>query len=93
MRPETLDVWSFNIPVGKGLLLNTGEDERSAGQVISDLKDARDSASPVEFEDIDGNAYYVYVTSLSRMAVVHDSNSGGDPDIEYFATINAVEVG
>lgn len=93
MRPETLDVWSFNIPVGKGLLLNTGEDERSAGQVISDLKDARDSASPVEFEDIDGNAYYVYVTSLSRMAVVHDSNTGGDPDIEYFVVINAVEVG
>ena len=94
MRPETLDVWSFNIPVGRNQMQNFGVDERSPAQMINDLKDARDSASPVEFEDIDGNVYYVYVTSLSRMAIVHDSAVGGDtPDIEYYASLNVVEVG
>jgi len=93
MRPETLDVWSFNIPVAEGLMMNTSVDTRTAGEIISDLKDSRDSASPVEFEDIDGNSYYVYMTSLSRMAIVHDSATGGDPEIEYYAQINVVEVG
>jgi len=94
MRPETLDVWSFNIPIGNNLTHNISIDDRTSAEMIEDLKDARDSASPVEFEDIDGSIYYVYVTSLSRMAVVHDANSGGDtPEIEYFASLNVVEVG
>ena len=94
MRPETLDVWSFNIPVGDNLMQNISLDGRNSKQMINDLKDARDSASPVEFEDIDGNVYYVYVTSLSRMAMVHDAAPGGEtPEIEYMATINLCEVG
>jgi len=94
MRPETLDVFSFNMSIGKGLLMNFSQDNRTAGEMISDLKDARDSASPIEFVDIDDNAYFVYVTSLSRMAVVHDSDVGGaEPEVEYSVSLNLVEVG
>jgi len=92
MRPNTVYGWSFNIPIAKGQSLGETIQERSTHDVLEDLKDARDSKSPIEFIDIFGDKYWVYMTSNVGQAVELDRDEGGPyPNVEYLRQINLVQ--
>lgn len=92
MRPVTVQGWSFNIPLASGMATNTAIESRSSRQLVQDLKDARDNTGAIEFTDIDGQEYYVHLTSVTRRAIEKDLFEGGDsPNIEYVVAVNIVE--
>jgi len=92
MRPVTVQGWSFNIPLASGMATNTAIESRSSRQLVQDLKDARDNTGAIEFTDIDGQEYYVHLTSVTRRAIEKDLFEGGDsPNIEYVVAVNVVE--
>jgi hypothetical protein len=93
MRPDTWYGWSFNIPIAQGQDMGESIQDRSVLEVLQDLKDARDSKSPIEFIDIFGERYLVYITSNVGNAVQWDRDEGGaSPNIEYIRTINLAQV-
>jgi len=94
LRPETLLGWSIQIPVAKDKQYGTMKLERSPKEAIDALKAARDSKAPVDFVDIWGDTYKVYVTAVEEQAVEeHIDREGPYSDIEFVARINLVQVG
>lgn len=92
MRPITVNGWSFNIPLASGMRMNTSVEMRPARQLIQDLQDARDNTGAIEFTDVDGQEYYVHLTSFVRKMVEKNLFSGGEsPDLEFVATLSLVE--
>jgi len=91
MRPDDIDGWMINIPVERGLEMANGTDNRTMAELVSDLKAARSSKIPVEFVDIDGTAYEVFVTALTRQLMNLAQDEQGEAHYELVATLNLVE--
>ncbi len=93
MRPDTMYGWNLVIPIAKDMEIGNTIESRTPKKIVEDLKIARDSYSPIEFIDIEGNSYLVYITSITIEKIEWDRLEGGDsPVIEEVATINLVEV-
>ncbi len=92
MRPDEADGWMLNIPIAQNIKRGVTEETRTATQIVQDLRTARRSKSPIDFVDLDGSQYKVYVTALSRRMTRMDAEeSGGIPKLEYVATLNLLE--
>jgi hypothetical protein len=76
------------------MLTDTGNDERTSEEMLKELRTLRDSKATIEFVDILGNSYYVYITSLSESVIFRqDWREGEVPDFEYLVTVNFVQMG
>jgi len=93
LRPQTL--WGFAASVIAAQDAHYGPhiDARTPDQIITDLKTARDSTTPVQYIDPYGHEYQVYVTAVSLAAVEEHAASRGTPNIEARVNINLSEVG
>jgi hypothetical protein len=93
MRPDTVYGWSMSIPIAKNMEIGQTVESRMPLEIYKDLRTARDSKSPVEFVDIYGESYLVYITSISTDIVEWDRLEGGSSSVtEYAAVLNLVEV-
>jgi len=93
MRPEEAYGWSVMIPIAKDMELGVSRERRMPKKVISDLRAARNNKAPIEFIDISGEIYYVYVTAISSELVEWDRDEGGDsPITEMVVALNLAEV-
>jgi hypothetical protein len=96
MRPKTLYGYSFQIPAGTFIKKGTsGRDNRTANEIIEDLRTARESYAPVSFVDAQGNQLMCYIASYEERAVQYYAGQeiGGTPNIESVVTVNLVELG
>jgi hypothetical protein len=94
MRPDTLYGWNMQIKASPNLQYGTALSSKSPDDIIEELQDARDSKAPLDFEDVYGRTYKVYVSSINEAAVEeHVGRSGPVPEIEQIVTINLVQVG
>lgn len=92
MRPETMWGWNFNLLLKEGIQMPTSVEDRDSYDLITDLEEVRDSKTPVQFIDITNQSYMVFVTAVTRQAVEHDWDSGGEnPDVEYVANVNLIQ--
>jgi hypothetical protein len=94
LRPKTSYGASFivigenEVPFGTAGSTET----RDSYGILSDIKVARESASPVQFTDIWGDSYLVYVTSVSDVIGETDSDdTGPHPDHKHLLQVNIVE--
>ena len=94
MRPEVSFGTSFNIVAASGRIYENTMRNIPVSQIISDLKQARNSKAPVDFVDIYGDKYKVYISSYQERAVArHIKNMpGGKPDVEQIVSVNVVDV-
>ena len=92
MRPEEVYGWSFNIPLARGMEVGESIQDRPVKNIIEDLKDARNSKSPIELIDIFGIRELVYVTAFTAQAVEADRDEGGEyPNIEHIVQVSLVQ--
>ena len=92
MRPDELYATSFNVPLAHGSDIGMLSEDRTAGKMWQDLKDARASKSPIEFIDIDGTEYFAYLTSLTKQLVEFNREGmGATPEMELLAQLNIIE--
>jgi hypothetical protein len=94
MRPDTLYGWNMQIKASPNLQYGTALSSKSPDDIIEELQEARDSKAPLDYEDIYGRTYKVYVSSINEAAVEeHVGRAGPRPEIEQIVTINLVQVG
>jgi len=92
MRPEEIYGWNMSIPIAKDLEVGHHIDGRMPKETYDDIKEARNSKSPIEFIDIYGESYLVYITSITLDKYEMDENAGGSSTVsEQIATLNLVE--
>ena len=92
MRPGTYYGWAFSAMLETGIQSGRGSrDTRNVIQMLNDLRSARDSKQPIEFVDIMGDTYYVYVTSLSKAPLEYSTDDRRD-NLTHYASVNLVEV-
>jgi len=92
MRPDELYATSFSIPLAQGSDVGMLSEDRTAATMWKDLKDARASKSPIEFIDIDGSEYFVYLTSLTKQLIEFNREGmGNTPGMELSAQVNIIE--
>lgn len=93
MRPEVSYGWNFNIMAADHFVYGEREDVRTADIIIQDIKEARDSKSPVKFVDLAEREFDVYISAYSETA--QERNDGeenrGVPSIESVVNVNVVE--
>jgi hypothetical protein len=95
MRPDVKYGYSFLAHGASRVRYGQHEDPRTAKALIDDLRTARDSKSPLNFEDLYGVSHKVYVSSVQERAVERHGaspNEGNVPDIEQVVQISLVEV-
>ena len=93
LRPQTLWGFAATIVAAQDVQYGPYSDNRTPDQIVTDLKDARDSASPVKYVDPYGHEHQVYVTAVSLSAVEEHASSRGSPNIEARINVNLAEVG
>ena len=94
MRPITKIGYSFKIIADSNYTHGTEyQDERTAQEILSDLKDVRNSISPVELVDMLGETHTGYVTAIQEMPITRETDGGGEfPNIDYNFSVNYVEI-
>jgi len=93
MRPDTRSGYSFRI-IGATTYENEGsEDGRTAAEIITDLRETRDSKAPVEFRGLLGENIRGYLTSnLESPDWRSAQTESGELDIEYGIQCSFVEM-
>jgi hypothetical protein len=94
MRPDVRYGWSFNIPAASHMEHAGMEDERTAYDIVTNLRADRDSKAPLTYTDIWGDVWRVYISAFTIRAVeMHSDGEGEDnaPDIEHVVQVNLVE--
>ncbi len=96
MRPETKMGYSMDVIVATDAQMDDElhTDERTSAQIKQDLRDLRNSKSPVEFVGLIGETILGYVSAIRERPVFRNGMSDGDePYVEYIVNISLVEVG
>jgi len=94
MRPDHLFGWSMLVTASKDAQYGTGKDDKTAYNILEDLQDARGSYGPVDYRDVYGDEYKVYISAINESAVEqHVDRPGPRPDVEQAVQINLVQVG
>ena len=94
MRPDTLYGWNMNIKASPRLQYGTALSHKTPKEIVDELQKHRDSKAPLDFEDIYGDKFKVYVSSINEAAIEeHVDRPGPAPEIEQMVTINLVQVG
>jgi len=94
MRPDTLYGWSITVKAAEAAQFGTVVSDKTAKEIVDELKAFRDSKAPLPFVDIYEDEYQVYVSSVTENAVeYHVDRPGIAPDVEETVTINLVQVG
>jgi hypothetical protein len=91
MRPETRMGYNFNIMAVTNYEYGTYTDDRTAQEILDDLKAVRNSPSPVELIDIYGRSHRGYVTAIQEQPVFRQLE-GDAVDIEVMYNVNFVEL-
>lgn len=92
MRPNVLYGWNFNIVASTDLERARQKDTRTVNQVISALREARDSKEPIPFTDLRGRTTYGYVTAITENP--RERRAPDSPeDVEYYLNVNFIETG
>ena len=94
MRPEVGYGYSFNIVAASNYIYKNTNREVPVNKIISNLKEARNSKAPVDFVDVFGNKFKVYISSYQERAVTRHLKAmpGGQADIEHIVSVNVVDV-
>lgn len=94
LRPDVFYGYNFNVVAASNAVYGDNVDDRTAGQIIEELKRLRDFKHPIQFFDAYGLEHRVYISSVTVTAVERheDSDLGPMPNIEAMININAVEV-
>lgn len=91
MRPESYYGWSFAVKAELGI--QGGRSTRlllDPKQVVDHIEELRDSGAPVDFTDIWGTQYPVYITSVSEIPLKADSSR--IKNSPHYIQVNLVEV-
>jgi hypothetical protein len=92
MRPDEFYGWAYTIPIAKGQDVGVGMQVLPTHDIITNLKTARASKSPITLIDEFGETYKVYVTSLSSEIIEWDKDDGGTyPNVEKVIQLNLTE--
>jgi hypothetical protein len=92
MRPKTVLGWAMVIPLAKGMDIGELTEGKTTKQILSDLDDARNSEAPIEFIDVAGSRYNVYISSKSEQLIEIDRDGMGNSiGLEYVSTLSVVE--
>ena len=92
MRPDEAYGWAFSVVASKGAQYGSQVDDRTAKDIIDDLREARASKSPVEYIDPFGVTWKVYVSALQEQATeMHPDEGGAFPNIEHRIGVTLVE--
>jgi hypothetical protein len=91
MRPVTRMGYNFNIVVASEYQHGQYQDDRTANEILDDLKDLRNSVSPVELIDIYGVSHVGYVTAIQERPV-YRVVEGDNVDVEVIFNLNFVEI-
>ena len=93
MRPDTKIGYNFNILSATSYKSSTMEDDRTSLEIVKDIRDLRNSKSPVKMIDLLGNEVWGYVTAVREQPTyIHTSSEDDVMDVEYFININFAEV-
>ena len=94
MRPDTYYGYNFIVVAASNPEYGTGRTEqRTAKQIMDDLKTARASYAPIEFVDLWGTTHDAYITAINTRPVEeHAERIGSVPNIEHVVQVNLVEV-
>jgi hypothetical protein len=94
MRPDVMFGWNFNITAASDGLTEMGVvEERTSADIVRELRELRDSKSPVEFIDVLGERNQVYLTALTETPQYRKDNREGEvSDIEYSINVNLVSM-
>jgi len=93
MRPDTNYGHSFAIVGAEGAQFGTAHyDDRTVAQILTDLRIARESKTPVDFTDPFGIEHKVYISSYNENAIEYHGETRGDVNIETRILVNVVEV-
>lgn len=91
MRPETRMGYNFNIFAVTEYEHGMYKDDRTAQDILDDLRDVRNSVSPVELIDIYGRSHKGYVTAIREQPVFR-RGEGDTVDVEVSYNCNFVEI-
>ncbi|MGB9881948.1 MAG: hypothetical protein ACPLPV_04175, partial [Methanomassiliicoccales archaeon] len=92
LRPDMFRGWSFDIVAASSYEYGDVIDTRTPAIILSELESLRNSKSPVEFVDIFGRKFDVFVSSFVCQAMErHDIQEDGFPNVESLVTVNLVE--
>jgi len=92
MRPKTVYGWSITIPIAHGMDIGELTEGKTSKEIVADLDTARESESPIEFEDVVGEHYYVYISSKTESLVEINRDAMGDTHgLEYVSNLSIVE--
>jgi hypothetical protein len=93
MRPDTAIGYNFNILASTYYKGGVMEDERTAAEIVTEIRALRDSKAPIEMIDILGNSVWGYVTAIREQPTYISATDEQDPvDMEYFVNINFAAV-
>ena len=95
LRPDVSYGYSMTVIAGRGYEIGDAVEgeERTAWDIIQELREARDSKSPLEFVDPYGERHSVYISAINDNAVIEHTDEGGtEPDIEARVAVNLIEV-
>jgi hypothetical protein len=92
LRPESIWGWSFLITAAGGAQHGVTKSSKTPHNILADLKEDRDSKAPIDFEDIYGETYQIYITAMNEAAVEeHVGRAGEFPEVEQAVQVNLVE--
>jgi len=91
MRPVTRMGYNFNIIAATEYEHGSYKDDRTAQDILDDLRDVRNSVSPVELIDIYSRSHKGYVTAI-REQPVYRQGEGDSIDVEVMYNCNFVEI-
>jgi len=94
MRPGTVYGWLFEIVGATYARYADYIMDQTSNEIKAALKAARDSAPPIPYMDLDGENYWVYLTSFNgRVVEINDRDGVENGAIEYRFRISLVETG
>ena len=91
MRPDTRMGYNFNIYAVTEYEQGSHKDDRTSQEILDDLKEVRNSKSPVELIDIFGRSHRGYVTAIREQPVYREVE-GDNYNVEATFNCNFVEV-
>jgi hypothetical protein len=94
MRPGTVYGWFFEIVGGTYVRYGAHTMDQTSEEIKVQLKADRDSAPPIKYVDLDGETYWVYLTSMNgRVVEIGDRAGVEEGAIEYRFRVSLVETG
>lgn len=92
MRPDVFYGYSFTIVASQSYVYGAEQDDRSPQEILTSLREARDSKSPISFVDLYGSDHVCYISSVSVQAVErHENSIDGTKNVEAYIKVNLVE--